>query len=286
MGVGIMAVTGPEGAGKTVYMTAMCVAHVRLGGKLFAFPGYEVFDFDKKGKKITISTPITIEEVVSLDEDKFRNSLWAIDEIQNFFSVYSHASVLTRLFGSGIMAQRRKLSMGIIYTVQDFKQVPNNFRYYTHYLVACWDMYHANRMNDTKYERGTNISINTCDLKGFMTGFFNTWDYPGTIFHAKSYWPHYNSYGVVSFYEQFTKVDVERKKLKVFPYGQDESDPGPSPMEEAMASDVPGDRIAYLHDLNARYEDGLAHNTIKPAQLSKMRRVLDLEGLGGKRRKV
>ena len=60
----------------------------------------------------------------------------------------------------------------------------------------------------------------------------------------------------------------------------------PSPMEEAMASDVPGDRIAYLHDLNARYEDGLAHNTIKPAQLSKMRRVLDLEGLGGKRRKV
>ncbi len=213
MGIGITGITGPEGAGKSCLMTRFCCKHVDLGGKLLTFPGYVVY---AKDGKTPISKEISIKEWAEMPED-LSDVLVAIDEIENYFNSHSWQNLMVEIIGS-VMGQRRKRAMGIIYTLQDWSELPKLLRMKTHYLINCWDMYWSNSSLEDKVNRGELVATAWCDVKGFQNGMPGRW-YRGMMFHPKDYWPRYDTNSVVAIWHRFTKIKVKRPELVVDPFG-------------------------------------------------------------------
>jgi hypothetical protein len=162
------------------------------------------------------------------------------------------------------MTERRKLNMGIIFSVQDFlSMVPKPIRWLTHYEARCWDLYWANTWAETKYERGKRLSVCYCDRKGFRTGFPFTWSFP-EIFRGDFYWKHFDTNKTISVWEQFSKIDIKRRKYSVDPWGEDEV-AGPSPIEQMLG--LPQEE-------KNKYIQGLLDKGMKIAEVSKIQRKL------------
>ncbi len=228
MGIGITAITGPEGGGKSCLMTAIGYAHHRLGGRLLSFPGYEIRDLTGK----SIAEPIDVNTWAAMGED-LNNSVILIDEMQNFFNAASWSSILVRLF-TAVLAQRRKRNLGIIYTTRNLNMIPKSLRPFNHILAYCWDMYWAYRSSDHPVPRGEQIRVNFCDFQGFFTGTPETWS-PPQIFHSKKYWPLFNSYDVIDVWESFTKIIVKKRELEIDPWGEKPEEQTAIPNPEALA---------------------------------------------------
>ena len=80
---------GVEGAGKTCMMTRDLYRHYLSGGRVLAFPGYELYG---KTKKQILSEQFSPEQIISLLEDenvqqvKHEKIAIAIDEVGNYFN--------------------------------------------------------------------------------------------------------------------------------------------------------------------------------------------------------
>lgn len=206
MSVGITGFIGPEGAGKTCLMTAYCHAHVKLGGKLFTFPGYQLTDGNGK----VLSEEIKPEQWASLPEE-LNNTVIAIDEINNFFDAYRYNAVMAGLFTS-LQQQRRHRNLGLLFTIQNEQWLPPRMRQLTHYYIRCFDLYWSYHSSDEPIERGNIISFTIEDCKGFQRGI------PGftigpSYFHAKKYWPLYNTYAIVDIFQKYQKIKIKQPEI-------------------------------------------------------------------------
>jgi hypothetical protein len=202
---------GPEGAGKTVLMTAFSYAHVKLGGKLYTFPGYEVNDYD--GTKLSDMLMLQDWLNMSQDPEALLNVVLGIDELPNFFSGIWN-SAITRVIRA-VLAQRRKDQMGLLYTAQNYDWLPKPMKQLTHLVYNCWDMHWMPADDDgERIERGTLIRYNVCDMKGFYTGHPGQWSNV-FYFHSKPYWPLYDTRSKVSIWESFRKLNILTDPLEV-----------------------------------------------------------------------
>lgn len=194
---------GPEGGGKTTAMTALALIHIAHGGSVQTFPGYKIHD--PEGKDLT--SDIDLHEWLSMPQ-YHQNTLFCADEIQNFLDSKLHSSVFSRLVGRVAM-QRRKLNMGILYTVQNWAWLHDRMRWLTHLLTSCYDLYWSPWGKEQGIKRGEMIRLTTFDCKGFYTG--QPWSpLSRKLLSAKEVWKYFESYACVDIYEGEKKFEVKR----------------------------------------------------------------------------
>jgi hypothetical protein len=236
-------------------MTYFGLKHIALGGRLLAFPGYEITD--GKGGKV-LSEPVDIDSWFSLPPD-FRDLIIAVDEIQNFFNSLKHMTVLNYLF-SALMAQRRHRNLGLFYTVQEWGWLDNRIRWLTHILVTCNDLYHTPWGKEEGIKRGELTSATFWDCKGFITG--HPWEcigqymLRGTELHGC-----FDSYCDVDMFAGMTKVVIKKPQTTIDLRAQDEG--------EIHDATPPGDVHANDNALLAELSPGL-----NPMQASRLMRRL------------
>lgn len=199
---------GPEGGGKTTAMTAIGLMHIARGGTVQTFPGYEIHDTSGK----TLTTEINLHEWLSMPQEH-RNVMFCADEIQNFLDSKLHSSVFARLVGR-VGMQRRKLNMGILYTVQNWQWLNDRMRWLTHLLTNCYDLYWTPWGKDQGIKRGEVLRLTTFDCKGFYTG--KPWSlFSQKILNGRKLWPYFESYMAVDIYEGEKKFEVKRQSYIV-----------------------------------------------------------------------
>jgi len=254
----ILGIIGPEGAGKSCLMTYFGLLHVARGGKLRAFPGFEITD----GHNKVLSVPLEFEEWVTLPPE-LRDILIDIDEIGNFFGSDRYMAWINKLF-AGVAGQRRHRNIGIHYTVQDWGELDPRIRRKTHVLVICKDLYWSPWGKEQEVKRGELISATFFDVLGFFTG--EPWS-PGPQFllRAKGIWQHYNSFSDVDIFAGMTKVKFKKPTITIDLTGGPEEDEQPA----AGAKDrvpISGDDTALLGEL---FQKG-----VDPATLGRLGRRL------------
>ena len=204
----MVAIVGPEGSGKTCYLTAMAKYHHACGGAVRALPGYKLLD----GAGNEISSEIDVDEIVTFGEE-LRSVLLVIDEAPVWFGSDAWNSVWNRI-GAALSMQRRKLCLGIAYTAQSFGYVQNRIRERTHLLVNCWDLYHSPWGKGQGLERGKQIQLSFFDLMGFFTGIPGSVG-PQQVFHAEAMWPFYDTYQRTDFTSGMVKVQAQKRTVKI-----------------------------------------------------------------------
>ena len=145
--------------------------------------------------------------------DELQDAMIAIDEIQNFFDAQRFASTMNKLFGY-LAAQRRKRSLAIVYTVQNWRWVDNRIRWLTHILGICYDLYWSPWGKEEKLGRGNMMRLGLWDLKGFFTG-REQQPLGEVLLKTKELWPCFDSYGVVSIWDGFSRVKVNRPEMEI-----------------------------------------------------------------------
>jgi len=226
---GITGFRGPEGSGKTLLMTRVATECHKLGGKILAFPGYELRD--EKGK--VLSELLTIEQWSTMPEE-LRDVCICIDEIENFFNSHRWQSTMVDLF-TGVFGERRKRNMAILYTLQFWDELPRMMRYKTHYVFDCFDGAWMNAYREEPLREGTVTYTNITDNLGRRFGHAG-YIYPGPTFYNKEYWDRFDTHSVVSIFEKYTKVQVKGKIVPVDLSGK--------PIEEVEDVVPPEDRAS------------------------------------------
>ena len=213
----IIGLVGPEGAGKSATMTWLALKHYARGGKVYAFPGYQV-----KYNGEVISEELRIEQWVTMPEE-LSNAMICIDEIQNFFDSARWNAISNRLF-SYVGMQRRKRSLSIVYTTQNWKWAYERIRWLTHVLGECYDLYWSPWGKTNGIRRGELVRVQFTDLKGFFTG-KEYQPLGGIVLRIKPLWEHFDSFGTVDVWQGFAKVKVNVPTLNVN-FGEDEETEG------------------------------------------------------------
>ena len=309
MGGFIWAFIGPEGAGKSITMSAYALMHGILVAKANKYPTYESFciankpviecfppfqlhsadkwrsklppeklchdpsnlgklklsnDFDIKGwmRYEVARDKGTIKDTAVDFFEGYKNILILIDELQSWFDRYRQGSNLLRMF-NGILAQRRRRNIGIMYTTQNFDWVPVDMRFLTHYVTVCKDLYWTTWGKEKKIARGEQFVLKTVDMKGFITG--KEGEVVDTrILHGQKIRPHYDSFGDASIVNDIYKFVQQREEVKLRLDGNyDASDPLEMVNRMSAIQDMEMDNDAFMKDLYNK-------TNIPPAMLSKV----------------
>ncbi len=198
--------TGITGAGKTSLLTDYCLAFKEYGeNPVYAPPGYDVY-YDKDHTK-TLTTRCTLLQIAkwAADEDKrqkLNKSLLAIDQIENHLQNQWNAFLPD--FFKSVVDQRRKLVMGIVFTLQKWNELIPGIRGRTFYLFELKDWHFGN----PDYPRGQTVSLIMTDNLGYKTGIEGSqYIYPMT-FHPPTTYEYYNT-------NQWTDPTEKMRKTKV-----------------------------------------------------------------------
>ena len=199
---------GPEGSGKSLAMTYFCLQHIKRGGVVRTFPGYAIHDLNGK----PLSTEIDVEEWATMP-DNLRNTIIAIDEIQNYLDAYRYNTLLSRIFGY-VGMQRRKLNLGMLYTLQNWVWVNNRVRWLTHLCTYCKDLSWTEWGKEEGIKRGKMMQLTTFDMKGFYTGQEGAL-YSQKTLQGEGIWNYYNSYMPQDIFQGFTKLQIKPRNVVV-----------------------------------------------------------------------
>ena len=189
---------GPEGSCKTVMMGRECYIHHRMGGDIYAFPGFEVKN--KNGKVIShLLNPFEVYTTVM----ELNGVVIAIDEIQNFINHHNWWNKIIDILTYGIAAQRRKRNLVILATGPIFDWLPHDLKMMFHEVVHMADRHWQVK----SIPRGYQAVIIREDRRGVLSGQIGYRTHP-KIFHAKKWWPHVDTYAPVDVMHQFERVEV------------------------------------------------------------------------------
>jgi len=254
IGVAIWGFVGHEGGGKTTAMTRMMLLHQVMGGQVRTFPGYTLRDSNMKRQK-----EISIRELVTMSSE-LSNVIVGIDEIQQFNDSSRHMTVINQLMGY-VGMQRRKLSLGIFYSVQNWRWLYNRLRELTHLLTVCKDMRHTPWGKANNIPEGEYFSLRTFDCKGFLTGV--EWqELDRKMLHGTALRKYFDSYTVIDIYEGMRKILI-KKPVDVFDLRDPKDIPaakGPPP--EVLTEDHEGD----IRMLQSLAEKGVDMKTLGQLQ--------------------
>ena len=199
--------TGNEGGGKSGMMTILTALHLNLGGWCETFEGYDVYSPKNHDKKVTEQLNITKWMQMTPD---YRNLQIDADEIQNFADSLLSGAVFARLLYR-VGAQRRRLNLSLLYTVQNWQWCNPRIRWLTHLLTICQDSYHSSWGKDNDIGRGHVITATTFDCKGFYTG--KPWSVYNTLsVNLKPFWGQWKSYEPSSIFAGETKFELKRHR--------------------------------------------------------------------------
>ena len=197
---------GVEGSGKTMMMTRDLWYHHRCGGKIYAFPGYELLN--TKGN--VVSKLLMPEQVINLMVSEEVGYAIAIDEITNFMNKHHWQDQIVDLFTFGVAAQRRKKSMAILATGPIFEDAPKVLRNMFHEVVHLEDWHWKNRA----IPPGVQSRFYRQDMRGMLSGQIGKCTRP-RLFNTKRYWKHANTFSPVDPRYQLRRVRVLRKETLV-----------------------------------------------------------------------
>jgi hypothetical protein len=202
--------TGMEGSGKSADMTFWTCLHLNRGGFCQTFEGYDIVS--PRSKSVKLTQRLNLHEWLQMPKD-YLNLQVNADEIQNFADSALSGAVFARLMNR-VLAQRRKLSMSLLYTVQNWQWTHNRVRWLTHLLTVCQDMYHTPWGKAEGVGRGKIIRTNTFDCKGFYTG--EPWKLlqVATV-NIEPFWKVYESYEPVNIYAGETKFELIKHKERI-----------------------------------------------------------------------
>jgi len=212
---------GVEGSGKTTYMTRELLYHYFSGGRVFAFPGYEL----KNDSGRVVSETLLPEQVPGLLRMPIYDWAVAIDEIQNFSNKHTWQNPLNDLLAYGAAAQRRKRRFGMIATGPLFGWLPPNMKDMFHVVITMQDR----RWKCKDIPRGEQFIITYKDNRGMLTGTPGTTTRP-RIFKGKGYRKYFDSYSVVDPDWQRRRIKFVKELVEIGPDGRviediDHSDP-------------------------------------------------------------
>lgn len=191
----IWAKTGVEGGGKTLEMTYWSLKHLNAGGIVQAFPCYFIHRADHPEQRLSLD--LNLPDYLRHPYE-YQNALVDADEIQNFADSAVSAAVFARLLGR-VLAQRRKIKQGLIYTTQNWQWAHNRIRWLTHLLSVCTDLYWTSWGKSEGLRRGEILQFATFDCKGFVTG--EAWKLISVKrLLAKKIWPYYSTEAVVDIF--------------------------------------------------------------------------------------
>lgn len=234
----IIGLTGPEGGGKSTMMTFLALQHAVAGLPVLTFPGYEL-----TWKGVALSKTIQVEDWIAMDDSAHKlltNSLLCIDELQNHFDKMSYGDVKTRMFSNGVGAQRRKMNMGIAFTVQDINWGYGRLAWLSHVLADCYDLFWSPWGKQEGIERGELLRITFTDMKGFYTG--EPMSPMGSIrLKGKPLREAFNSFKSTNVYENIARVKIKRPEVEVSfgdQTGGGDATEGESPKPNRAVSDT------------------------------------------------
>ena len=191
---------------------------------------------------------------------KLSNVIVGIDEIQQFNDSSRHMTVINQLMGY-VGMQRRKLSLGIFYSVQNWRWLYNRLRELTHLLTVCKDMRHTPWGKANNIPEGEYFSLRTFDCKGFLTGV--EWqELDRKMLRGTAIRKYFDSYTVIDIYEGMRKILI-KKPVDTFDLRDPKDIPaakGPPP--EVLAEEHEGD----IRMLQRLAEKGIDMKTISQLQ--------------------
>lgn len=198
---------GVEGSGKSVMMGRDLYIHHQLvgPGKVFAFPGFDVFD--EKQRKI--SQLINPFEMFTQMMEMYNVAI-GIDEVQNFINHHNWWNKIIDILTYGIAAQRRKRSLAILMTGPIFEWLPKDFQRMVHEVVHMQDRHWKVKA----IPRGEQSIIWREDKRGALSGDIGRRTRP-QIFHTKRYWQHIDTWAPIDVMHQFEQFQVVQKKTFV-----------------------------------------------------------------------
>ena len=209
--------TGNEGGGKSGMMTIMTALHLNMGGWCETFEGYDVYSpkphesyGEDRARKVT--EQLNIQKWLQMTPD-YRNLQIDADEVQNFADSLQSGAVFARLLYR-VGAQRRRLNLSLLYTVQNWQWCNSRIRWLTHLLTICQDSYHTPWAKENGIERGHIITATTFDCKGFYTG--KPWSTLNVLsVNLKPFHGQWASYEPSSIFAGETKYELMRHREKI-----------------------------------------------------------------------
>lgn len=192
--------SGPEGAGKTAFMTFYARKHHLLGGEVWAFPGYELLN--QRGN--VVSKLIYPDEVMGMIDD-MQYVVLCVDEIENFLNHHDWSNPFHDVMASAA-AQRRKRGFNILATGPEIELVSKDLRAMFHEIVYCKDMHWRNHA----IPRGKKIWFVREDRRGVLSG------YPGTrtrpkIFKPEPYFKYYDTFSLVDQKYRHHRIKIQKE---------------------------------------------------------------------------
>lgn len=219
---------GVEGSGKTCMMTRDLHRHYGAGGRVLAFPGYELYGRNKNQVLSELMFPEQILELLDGDNVKEIRAMKiaiAIDEVLNFFNHHNWYNKINDILYA-VLAERRKLGLALLMTGPEYEKLPPDIRGMIHEIIRCWD---AHSFNRKEIPVGVICKYYKEDRRGLLS-------HPRyrfsrrRKFYMKPWYRHYDTYAAVNSLHQFLKLRFQGREILVGPDGK--------PIEPALDLDV------------------------------------------------
>ena len=221
--VGISGVTGPEGAGKSSYLAEYGLTAAKMGGRVYTLPGFDVFR--DKAKKELLSIPISLEQLIRMgtmpnacDGCFLPNSIILADQIEQFVNSHKWQSAVADMM-TYIFDHRRKMQIGVVYTLQFWQELPGWLRNKTHFLFELRDLYWSRDFLEHPIGRGEITTMTWIDNLGFQHGIPGRRYFSTHYFHPAAVRDSFDSYSKSDPFEKYTKIEIKRRVIKLDPYG-------------------------------------------------------------------
>lgn len=211
----VVMITGSRGSGKSLFMTALAVADLRKGKSVWSNMPVKVVGTVRKKYNLPLlkTKPLDMDAFYALSEE-LQDGVVCIDEAQNMGDSRASLTLKNRLLNA-IIAQVRKRSLNVYFTVQDPSWVDVRLRFATDVEVECYDLAYSPWGRSKNVAYGELIRCHFKDLSGYKTGqsFFKTGKYyKRNILKGSRYWSCYDSKAVTDLEEAFTTVKLDLKQ--------------------------------------------------------------------------
>jgi len=201
--------SGPEGGCKTVFIAYEAHKHYELGGEVWAFPGFELYDDNGK----TVSRTVQFWELPSL-LDEMLYVVIVMDEIQNYMNHHNWYSKMIDWLAYGAAAQRRKRQFVILASGPIFGTLPRDLSFMFHEVVHCQDRHWRYK----NIPRGQQCEFYREDRRGVLSGYIGSRTRP-QIFWPGKYFKYYDTYSLTDPRAQFAKIKMQGREITIGPNG-------------------------------------------------------------------
>jgi len=209
----VIQLVGPRGSGKSLCLAKLGAIDLMRGKPVWSNMPVELSKRTVKwyeGKQVLNTIPLDWDAFYSLSQDLVEGTV-LIDEAQYFSDARSSLSLKNRLLNA-IVAQVRKRSLNLYYTVKERDWVDKRLNYETDIVITCFDLaWMPKKKNKRKYAHGERIYTCHYDVSGAIRG------RPGRLLGryvvpGRQWWNVYDTKSVIDLEEAFTSVKLDLQK--------------------------------------------------------------------------